>query len=390
MLIPLKEARERLARARFRPPEIFRLPVLQSIGKLSAASVAARVDLPPSEVSAMDGYALRVGASPSAGPFRVRGATYPSSERLRWTLRVGEASYITTGATLPKGANSVVRVEATLRKGDALYLRHAAEVGQDVVERGESMRRGDALLERGEAISAIHVGALIAQRVRQMPTYRVRVTILPIGDELVAPGTLSSRGVPDFIGPTLAGLLGFAEVKLLGPVADDRRLVARTLSHAARHSDLVLTIGGSSAGNKDVTKAALAEVGTQLFEGVTTNVLKRGGVGVVSRVPVVVLPGQLVSAIAVFHEHALHVLSRMAGRELRVFEEVRLAEDLYVGHRMDSTYLFRVLAGHASPLPWGVARLTAMLRAQAFGILTHGQRHRAGEKIRVQRLWLLR
>jgi len=104
---------------------------------------------------------------------------------------------------------------------------------------------------------------------------------------------------------------------------------------------------------------------------------------------VVVLPGQLIAAITVFHEHGLHVLSRMVGRELRRFEEVRLGIDLRVDHRMDSLFLFAISEGVATPLPWGVARITTLLGAQAFAVLDHDRQYRSGQRLRVQRLWSL-
>jgi molybdopterin molybdotransferase len=143
------------------------------------------------------------------------------------------------------------------------------------------MEKDDLIVERGQLISPVHVGALVAQRVKAIPTVRVRASIMPIGDELVSADSSTARGVPGFIGPTLTNLLGFAEVELLPPVRDDPLAVARALTKASRHSQLLLTIGGSSVGKRDVTKAAVRDIGTLLFEGVTTNVLKRGTIGLV-------------------------------------------------------------------------------------------------------------
>lgn len=390
MLISLSEARRAIDRTRFRTLARTRVPVLQTAGKLAGRPIRAPHPLPRGRLSAMDGFALRLGRGLSNGPYRVRGESFPSSPPLSPPLRVGEASYITTGAPLPLGANAVVRIEATRRDGSLLHLLHPAKLGQDIMEPGEAMKRGDALLEQGEQVDAVHVGALIAQHNQAIPIFRLRTSILPIGDELRGAGSSSTRGSPDFMGPTIAALQPFSEVTVLPPAKDDRLQVARDLVQASRVSDLLITIGGSSAGAKDVTKAAISSVGKLLFEGVTTNVLKRGSVGFVSRTPVVVLPGQLVSAVAVYHEHGLHVLSRMVGRELRVFEEVVLAKDLCVNHRMDSTFLFEVSNGLATPLPWGVARMTALLRAGAFGVLSHGRQYQAGDRVRVQRLGVIR
>ena len=389
MLIPLAEARERVDSIRLRRPEVVRVPVRTSLGRLAGEVVRATRALPGRELSAMDGFALRIGAGSPEGPFRLRRSTVSGGPRGRSRLRGTQAEYIVTGAPLPRGADAVVRLEMTRVESGQLHLRQPARRGQDIVRSGESVRPGDRVLERGRPIRPVDVGALLALGVRRVPVYRVRVSILPIGDELARPAPRSRPGVPEYIGPIVAGLLDSCEVELSPPLPDDRRTVTRALREAARTHDLVLTIGGSSIGEKDVTKSAIEDAGRLVFEGVRANVLKRGAVGLIDGVPVVVLPGQVVSAITVYHEHGLHVLSRLVGRELRTYEELPLAKDLDGHHRMDATYLVRCVAGKAEPLPWGVARITALLRADAVGTVSRGRRYRSGDVIRVQRLWSL-
>ena len=387
MLISLDGARRIIEEARFPRLATETVPVRYSLGRLAGSTIRARTDVPARPLSAMDGYALRVTSRPTTGPLTVRGAVFPSSRSYDRPVESGEAVYITTGAPLPIGANAVVRVESTRREGDQLFLVHPVHRNQDVMPPGEAVEEGDVLLARGEPVGAAHVGALLAQRLGRVRVARLRVTILPIGDELVSAEDRNVQGIWDYMGPTISALLPFAKVKLGSPVPDDRRSVEHALVRAAHQSDLVLTIGGSSVGERDVTKSSVRKVGRLWFEGVQVNVLKRGAVGCVGRVPVVVLPGQFVSAVTVFHEHALHVISRLVGRELRRFERVTLNRGLHVEHRLDSTYLFQLCNGEATPLPWGVARMTALLQAHGFAVLAHGRRYRVGDRVTVQRLW---
>ena len=389
MLIPLGAAREQVELIPLHHPRVVHLPPQLASGRLAADTMRAGRPLPERDLSAMDGYALRLGARSATGPFRLRTSAVMGRPSDRSSLRAGEAVYVGTGAPLPRGANAVARIEATRVAAGRLRLRHPAKTGQDILRSGESVRARDRVLERGRPIRPVDVGALIALRTRKVPVFEIRAAVLPIGDELAGSPNGPANGVPEYLGPVVAGLLGFCAVDLQRPLPDDRTEVARALRRVARGYDLVITTGGSSVGAKDVTKIALGDVGRLLFEGVTTNVLKRGAVGIVDGTPVVVLPGQIVSAVTVFHEHVLHLLSRMVGRELRAFEETTLDEDVAVRHRMDTTYLFRLSGGKANPLPWGVARITALLRADAFGLLQRGREYHAGETIRVQRLWHL-
>ena len=387
-LLSLEEARRIIDKIRVPSLRVKSVPLREALGRLAGSTVRVRMDLPSRPLSAMDGYAVWVWRHPVTGPLTVRGAGSPSVGPKADPLRQGEAAYVTTGAPLPRGANAVVRVEAARRAGDKLWLARPARKNQDVMPPGEAVARGDVLLGQGEPIGPAHVGALLALRMRRVPVARLRVSILPIGDELVPSDDSAPAGTWDYMGPTISALLPFGDVALWPPTPDDRRCVERALLRAARRADLVFTIGGSSVGARDVTKAAVRKVGRLWFEGVRANVLKRGAAGAVGRVPVVVLPGQLVSAVTVYHEHGLHLISRLVGRELRRFERATLTRGICVDHPLDSTYLFRLSGGKATPLPWGVARMTALLQAQGFAVLAHGRRYRAGDRITVQRLWM--
>ncbi len=379
MLLPLDEARARIDVWRFRPLRWIPVPVADALGRISTSRIVVARDLPPRSTSAMDGYAVRLANGPSAGPFPVPG-------RNPTTLRPGEAIPIATGSPLPRGANAVVRIEATRQEGGELYCSSPVEPGQDIVPPGEFLHRGEVVLERGEPVTPYHLGALIPLGKLRIPVFDIRVAILPIGDEL-RPHDHPGRGTTrDAIGPVVQGLLGFARPSLLPPVTDDPDAVRTAILREVARCDLLLTIGGASRGPRDLTKGVLGELGETLFEGVTVNVLKRGGVAIVEGRPVVVLPGQITSAVTALHEHGLHILSRLVGRELRRFEEVELGEEVAVHHRMDTTLLFRLDGGKAFALPWGVARGQALLQARGFAVLAHGHTYPRGTRITVQRL----
>jgi molybdopterin molybdotransferase len=115
-------------------------------------------------------------------------------------------------------------------------------------------------------------------------------------------------------------------------------------------------------------------------------VLKRGAVGTIGRTPVVLLPGQVVSAITVWHEFGLRVLSKLMRVQLVRTEEAVLAANLTNPHVMDSVYLFRTANGRVTPCRWGVRLYSELLRADAFGIVPAGASLRRGSTLRVQRL----
>jgi molybdopterin molybdotransferase len=386
LLVPLDEARRRIDGARWRPITPKRVVPVEGLGRVSAETVRARHDEPPTDTAAMDGYAVRALGSRFPTTFRVRKGLQRAGSR-RHRLGPGEAVAITTGAPLPPGAGAVVRKERGLAFAGLLRVRHRVFEGRDVHRQGEDVARGTVLLRRGERVRPYHVGLLLAQGYQTLKVLSPRVTIVPIGDELAPRGPAPRRGrIPDSISPVISGLMPYATSTVLPPVPDDRRALAEVLRAAARSADLVVTIGGTSVGPRDLTKPAVASVGRLLFGGVRVNVLKRGAVGTIGRTPVVLLPGQIVSAVTVWHEHGLRVLSRLTRLDLAPTETVVLARPLTNPHAMDSVYLFRISNSWATPCRWGVRLYSELLSAQGFGTVRAGSTLPRGATLEVQRL----
>ncbi len=279
-----------------------------------------------------------------------------------------------------------MRLERGRRDGDRLLVRRTPVVGQDVHVVGEDVRAGTELLQRGEEVRPYHLATLLGQGLASLSVYAPRVALIAVGDELGRSAERRGPQVDDTITPALRPLLPTPYVRIERGAPDDRDRLARRLRRAARRSDLLITVGGTSVGPRDATKPAVRRVGRVLFDGVRVSVLKRAAVGTISGRPVVILPGQVGSAIVAWHEHGLHVIGRCVGREQRSFEEVRLRHSFASDRRMDSAYLLSVAGGTAIALPWGVRRASELLRANAFAIVPRRARLAKGRRLIAQRL----
>jgi molybdopterin molybdotransferase len=354
--------------------------VREALGEVAAESVRSPSAVPARPSAAMDGYAL--------GPAR-RGAR----TRYRWVsprrsrpLGRGEATDIVTGAPLPSGAVAVARKEGARKFGELLRLVQPVRAGRDVHAPGASIPAHATLVRRGGRIDAYAQAALLAAGVRTVAVRPLRVRVISVGSELRAEARGRDPRV-DSLGPWVVAVAGrWADARHDGIVPDDPRAIRRAIERAARRADLVVTIGGSSVGPRDFTKRVVASCGAIVFGGTRINVLKRAGLGRVRGTPVLILPGQVESAVVGFHEHGLALLSRLLAEPLATHEAARLARGFRVNHRMDSTVLFETGPRGAIPLGWGVARYTALLRADAFGYFSRGSFHRRGERVRLQRL----
>ncbi|MEL9969546.1 MAG: molybdopterin molybdotransferase MoeA [Metallosphaera sp.] len=382
MLIKIEEARSLISKLSLQNPRTKLLDPLSAVGKLLSRDVVATKNIPEVDISAMDGYAFRFDDL-NKTKLKIAGKIFPSTKDPP-TLNQGEAYYVTTGAPLPKGADVVARVEYTRVEGDNLIVNGPLTRGKDIRWTGEDIKKGQLLISKGTQITPYHIPLLLQQGIRKVEVFDISFCIFGNGDEIVPWGE-EGNGIPDSISPAFFKLLDrFGESYYQGIARDDLDEVKRKLSVCVSH-DFVISIGGSSVGEKDFVKRAISEMGTLLFEGVSANVLKRGAAGIISGKPVLVLPGQIVSAVTTFHEHGLHILSRMIGVELREFVTCKLASNVEVDHKMDSTYLIKIDGEKAIPLRWGVGLYSELGKASGFTILRRGKTYKEGEEVLVQR-----
>lgn len=386
MLIPLDEARKLIDSLQLPMAKAVEVDLLDAVGKIVAEDIYSIQDIPERDLSAMDGYAIKV--ADNRKKLRVIGKLFPSSKETI-EIKEGEACYVTTGAPIPKGAEAVVRVESVKKEGENYVIPNAAEIyeGKDIRRRGEDIKKGETIIKKGETITPYHLGILAYQKIMKVKVLDINFSVFANGDELSPFGDTSK--IQDSISPVLISLLSkFGKVNYLGVAKDNEDEIERQIRIGLKKSDFIISIGGSSVGEKDYVKKVISKLGNIVFEGVSVNILKRGGLGIIQGKPVLILPGQIVSAITVFHEHGLHILSKMIGAEVRKFEELPLAEAIEVVHNMDSLYLLREENGKVYPLRWGVGLYSEIYKANLFTILKRGKRYEMGERVVAQRLLL--
>jgi molybdopterin molybdotransferase len=291
--------------ARVRPLAGEPVDLFDAWGRVLAADMIAPAPVPAFDRSAMDGYALRgeetFGASTYIPAlFSLVGTARPGRP---WDGRIdpGQAIEITTGSPLPDGADAVVKVESTERRGDSLFVSEPTPPGRHVGHVGEDVTEGTIVLRRGRVLRPQDLGVLSAIGSRTVPLFRQpRVTIVISGGELLDVGmTAQGCQIPDMNSVMLAALVrrdgGLAAV--VGPLLDDRGLLLETIVSAARESDLVLISGGSSAGPEDHAPGIVAELGELAVHGVALRPASPTGLGFLGDVPIFLLPGNPVSCL---------------------------------------------------------------------------------------------
>lgn len=250
-----------------------RLPLARCAGRALRRDVAAPHALPPFRNSAMDGWAVRAadlaGARPgSPATLRVVGEL-PAGRVAERSLGPGEAMRIMTGAMPPPGADAVVPFEEGERGADAagetMRTGTPAEPGDHLRAAGADVGQAERVLAAGRELSAHDLALLAALGVVAIEVSPApRVAVLSTGDELLDP---SEPLRPGAIRDSNLGLLALlaaqagAEVEIAERLPDDARRVAARIEDAIATCDVVLTIGGVSAGDFDPVKQALAHLG---------------------------------------------------------------------------------------------------------------------------------
>jgi molybdopterin molybdotransferase len=392
--IPVDEARRRVLAAVCEPePEPVPVPLERALGRVLAEDVVAAIDVPPFDGSAMDGFAVVAGAGGRLTVVGESRAGHPAPA----TVGEGTAIRISTGASIPAGADAVVRQEDA-EETAAGVLVPATEPGANVRAAGEDVRAGQAVLRAGTVLEPVELGvAASVGRAELQCARRPRVALVMTGDELTAPGEELAEG--RIYGSNLPVLAGAVERAGGEPVAairagDEPAETRRALERALRSADVVCASGGVSVGPHDHVRAALLELGAEeRFHGVALRPGRPTWFGVHGRTLVFGLPGNPVSAAVTFQLFVRPALLALQGAEPGPRRAgATLAEGVERNPRRAQAVRVRLSAGErgfeATPTgPQGSHRLTSLLEADALALIGPGRGTvEAGEQVEVELL----
>ena len=385
-------AEEAIALARALAPvrEAEPVPVAETAGRTLAEDVRALRDLPAAESSAMDGWAVRSADTP--GTLAAAGessAGRPSERR----LEPGQAMAISTGASLPEGADAVARREIVEQAGAEVRVTAAVAAGRDVRRRGETIRAGDTLLGAGHRVAPHEVGGLGAMgHGTVLCVRRPRVAVLATGAELVPLGAAARPSqVHDSSrhGIAAQAVAAGGEVVAAASVGDAieatvEALAAMLDATGDRRPDLVVTNGGISVGVHDVVRPALARLGVEeLIRGVRIAPVWPTYVGRRGDQIVLGLPGNPAAAAVAFH-----LLGRpLLGRDDEWWRSAPLA--VAIASRPGRAELVRCVEGPDGLTPLdaqGSHAVTSLAGATALAWLREDDDGAAGSRVAFSRL----
>lgn len=287
----------------------------QALDRVLAEPVHSRVDVPPWDNSAMDGYAvntrdLALGHGLHVAQRIPAGAA--GSE-----LRPGTTARIFTGAPIPPGADAVAMQEVCEELEDQVIVKEIPKPGANIRKAGEDILQGEEILATGTRLEPQHLGLAASVGISSLTVYRaLRVAIFSSGDELVMPGAELGPGqIYNSNTYTLGGLVARmgCEVVQLGMVEDSLEATCDALSRGAAAADLILASGGVSVGEEDHVKPAVEQLGSLDLWKVAVRPGKPIAFGHVGGTPFLGAPGNPVSLFITFTLFARPFILRMQG-----------------------------------------------------------------------------
>ena len=274
-----------------------------SLNRIIASNVVAKVNDPPFDNSAMDGFAVIFSETKSTPvELSIIGVSNAGSDNLP-ELSSGQAMKIMTGAPIPKGADSIIPIEKCTINGEKVTLNEQSKP-HFIRKKGENFTKNSVLFEPGEILTPEKISLCAAAGVNKLSVYqKLKVAIIPTGDELKPLSEELEFGeIYESNSYGLSALISSLghEATRFSTVVDNLDTLRETLNSAAKNHDLIITSGGVSMGDRDFVRTIMQEEGEIKFWRVKMRPGSPPIFGHWSNTPIFGLPGNPVSSHVVF------------------------------------------------------------------------------------------
>jgi molybdopterin molybdotransferase len=393
------EQAQQLVLEHIQPLGAERVPLFEALGRVLAEDIAARHHSPPHDNSAMDGYALRhvdIALASAAKPALLEVVEdIPAGRVPAKSVGPGQASRIMTGALVPPGADTVVRVEDTRMEGGKVAILVPPEMGANIRRQGEDLKAGQVVMKAGTPCGPGEL-ALLASLQRTLVPVRRRpvLAILSTGDELVevdeplAPGKIVNSNTCGLAALCLAN----GAIPQMLSIARDEEAQIRRAVESALSADFILSSGGVSVGDYDYVKQVLDELGAQVkLWRVAMKPGKPLFFCTLRGKPYFGLPGNPVSSLVSFLQFVRPAIRKAAGHaswflpQAAARLEHPLAND--GDRRQYARARLRLEGGRllaAAPQGQGSHMLSSMLGTNGLLLLEPGVSLKAGDEVQAQ------
>jgi molybdenum cofactor synthesis domain-containing protein len=249
----------------------------KALHRIIAEDIESKIDVPPFNRSAMDGYAIKGEDSFEASPRN------PKTVKKVGKIEIGEDSdlsiqnkeaiRISTGAVIPSGANAVLKIEDTeIDAKDNITIYHPVAPGKNVAKQGEDIKKGEIILEKGTELKPEHIALLCSQGIATIKVKdKPHVSVFSTGDELVEVGNpLEKSQIYNSNTPMISNLVRIYGGRVIkeATLKDDKSLITQNLNETIESSEVIIFTGGTSVGTQDYLPEVVNENASVLAHGV--------------------------------------------------------------------------------------------------------------------------
>ena len=344
------------------------VPVPEAVGRILAQPIQAKISSPHFNAAAMDGLAVKAEA------------TFGASETAPKTLKVGrDVFYVNTGHVMPADTDAVIIIEHVLVLDDKrIEIDRPVFPWQNVRKVGEDIVATELLFPRNHLITSYCIGALLTGGVFEVPVKKKpKILIIPTGSELVDWRSFSSHNFkPGQVLETNSFILGSLIENCGGAhsrhymLMDDSARIKQVVQDAVKEDyQMILILGGSSAGSEDFAKRVILDLGQVFVHGVTIMPGKPVVIGALKGKPVFGIPGYPVSAIIAFEQFVRPLIHKMLGQPDDTGQTVQVEPTRKIASKLGVEEFLRVKLGQvgdrivATPLPRGAGSITSITEA---------------------------
>ena len=304
-----------------KPNPIEEINIDKALNRILATDVKTALDIPPFDRSAMDGYAVKAEDTFGASPKNPRTVKLTGQieigESKDLEIQEGEAIRISTGAAIPRGADSVIKIEDTEIENDTITLFTSIVPGKNVAKKGEDVSKGTVILKKGTTLKSEQLALLVSAgidivKVSELPT----ISIFATGNELIEVGNpLGPNKIYNSNNSMLSSLVRLYGGQIIRNLTlkDDKDLIKENLIHAEKDSQVIIFSGGTSVGTKDFLPEVVQENGQVIAHGIAMRPGSPILIGKYEKSLVFCLPGTPVAAYVGFLKFVGPTIRKLMG-----------------------------------------------------------------------------
>lgn len=352
------------------------IPLKEAYRRVLAEDIHSEIDLPPFNRVSMDGYAVKAEDTFRASEDK------PTNLKIIETILAGEVATkkvekgrcieVNTGAPLPEGADGVVMVEFTEKKGNNVDINKGITLGENIAYKGSDIKGGDLLLNSGILLTHDKIGVLAAIGVGEVLVFKKpKVAIISTGNEIINHDKKLEYGkIYDINSHTISNAVKSCGcVPVYSGISKDDYNDVKNNIREHLDADVVITSGGTSAGGGDVLKAVLDDIGEIFVHGIAVKPGKPTIVAIVQNKPVFGLPGYPAAALTVFHVFIASFLKEMAGIYSHKKSDVlklKISSRYHSSRGRHQYVLVKIENGMANPILKDSGAITAIAEADGY------------------------